>query len=369
MSRGVKVRRLSLGSVVIAGVGGAVGGGLGCGEPAVVEADDAFLARSERLTAGAGVLALQTYALDGRYAFTTVRTTTDEFLRTGQRLTLVVPAWWIWHQLHPDAQLAPDEVLKGLSLKATVGFYDGAQVLEEAGVGVARWIGEGYEMVAELEAFDVPERVDAMGATLSLLDPAAGATATVGAAPELVTFPAVFGGDEPNRTIFFDNLGGARRERVVEVGAPRKGAKVLLGFTDWRADQTVDRMRLDTQIGKGRFFGRFGVYIAPIFGKVRYEVTAGVGFDQGGFGPELPAVANDASRLTGLGRTTYELRVDLPEAADRMYVYFHVKAFVQADYTGVEVVEQWYAQGEELLRAERWDNPEGAGSNYTFEVR
>ena len=70
------------------------------------------------------------------------------------------------------------------------------------------------------------------------------------------------------------------------------------------------------------------------------------------------------------GRTAYETTLGL-EDVSTLSLYFHVKAFLQVDYTpyGTSVVSKLYTQGQSVLLKEAWDNANGVpGANYVLPV-
>jgi hypothetical protein len=167
------------------------------------------------------------------------------------------------------------------------------------------------------------------------------------------------------------------------------GSGVLtIAYTHFRADAVATVQSIayqDTIIGKARNYGRFGPVITDIVGKVVHEISAGVQFDDGaGWHPETVMLANARSRertevyptTTSLSwggvygsQTTYELATRVPDAATRASVYFHVKTYLVADYSGfMEVTEKKYTDGQRILLRESYDNPSGSGTNYDFAV-
>jgi hypothetical protein len=97
----------------------------------------------------------------------------------------------------------------------------------------------------------------------------------------------------------------------------------------------------------------------------------GVSVDGGQtFLPEQHLTANTSSRLVGAGRTDYEGAQALPAGATQLLVYGHVKATLVADYTQYSnVVTKMYADGQQVLLKDAYDNPNGAFTNYTFQLQ
>ena len=84
---------------------------------------------------------------------------------------------------------------------------------------------------------------------------------------------------------------------------------------------------------------------------------------------EQPLTANAKSRLLPpYGRVAYEGVLAVPNGAQKLEVYFHVKTFLVVDYDKFSNVgERRYAQGARLLVREKWDNEHGAyADNYDF---
>src|SRR5262249_36615906 len=140
-------------------------------------------------------------------------------------------------------------------------------------------------------------------------------------------------------------------------------------YTDWRADTLVDRSSINTQIGNAPGVGRFGNYTTPIFGTLVHEVTYGYAFDGGDWVDDQQLPANAASRLLNQGRTAFEANLDVPANKSKLSLYFHVRTYLIADYSQWgNVTDKWYQDQQKVLVRERWDNPNGAYSNYDFDL-
>lgn len=322
--------------------------------------------------AGAATLLLTNGGAD----ISLVQSTTDEFLRVGEAINVTLPAWYLWSLLYPtDALPSSVDRLKALVPALTLVALDkqlpiGAEVFPEATWNAA---ADPWSLQAATGALVLPERTDAIQFQLTITDAKnAAATVTLGAAQ--LPSAHVFGGELPAKTLLLDTLGAQKRQRVIE-GAPIvAGAPLLLGCTDWRADQIVDRLTLDTQIGVGQGMSRFGWYEYPIQGQLLYEVRHGVSFDDPpGFRPEELMPSNPTSALLPLGaygRVAYESTVPIPATATKMSLYLHVKAYLIADYSGVsDVIQQWYPQGQSILLRDSHDNPSGPFTNYDFTLK
>jgi hypothetical protein len=88
--------------------------------------------------------------------------------------------------------------------------------------------------------------------------------------------------------------------------------------------------------------------------------------------PEQALALTTTSRvLNQAGRTAYEANLWMPPYQSKIDLYFHVKAYLVADYTswGSAVKTRRYNQGDRVLLRERWDNLNGrANSNYEFPI-
>jgi hypothetical protein len=169
----------------------------------------------------------------------------------------------------------------------------------------------------------------------------------------------VFGGEMPNKTVLFDTA-LAFRERVIEGDEPVAGASILFAYSDWRADTLVDSSSIDRQIGTQLTSGRFGQMIVPVYGTIEHDVGFAVYFDDGqDWRPETLLTANKNSRVFDAGRTSFETNVAIPAKAERMALYIHVNTYLVANYPAVPNVTKWYADGERVLKAEKYDNPGG----------
>ena len=319
---------------------------------------------------------------------------TDEFVRPGQSLRVRVTQYYLWRYLHPDDYWGEDSRLDQLSVSVKVEhLFHGAPVGAPSVVAMT-----GFETPqpygskeAVLAPFTVQAGADSLRLTLVITD-AAAPTARVEVGYPVLPPVAIFGGDGANKTLLFDSTGnqpGATlRNRVLDGGNIVAGNVMSLGYTHFRADQIANVQGIafaETVIGKQRNYGRGGPVIIDIVGKVVHEITAGVQFDDGaGWRPETAMVANARSReraevfpapaspswggVFGL-QTTYELATRVPEAATRASLYFHVKTYLVADYSGAyDVTARNYKDGQRILLRETFDNPGGAGTNYELPV-
>ncbi|MBI5544045.1 MAG: hypothetical protein HY901_09170 [Deltaproteobacteria bacterium] len=309
------------------------------------------------------------YGVPGSYVLAQSSTNPDEFLRTTDLVDLRIPAWMLWETLHPSEPIPADARLQ--QLVAVVDYVNqGVQgPLAPASRAISRWEDTSFAMVAVISSVWIPTAEWALDLSLTITDLADPAVSVTIDASQIAD-TAVFGGDPMVRTILLDTQGSTKRERVIERGPILQGAQVRLAYSDWRLDLLVDKANLNTQIGTAMFHGRFGQYVAPIFGKLRYEVYAGISLDGGGtFNPEQELVAVSNGRILQSERTSYEGTVDLPAIANQLLFYGHVKAILVADYTPYSNVNQrWYSDGQESVIREAWDNPSGANTNYVFPV-
>jgi hypothetical protein len=300
--------------------------------------------------------------------FTLTNATLDEFVRVDQLLVLSVPAWIAWETLYPSDPMPSDDVRLGkLSFTARVAFLDVDHRLTTATVRSTKLVGSAYAAELQANELRIPAKTDTLRVTITFLD-GANAAAKAETAP---TDVPVFGGELPDKTLLFDNdSGGTKRTRVVDLGNLIARSTVTLGVSDWRADEIVDKLSLNTQIGTATFTGRFGAYEAPIYGSLSYEVYIGTSVDGGAtFAAEQRLAADTASRMLGPGRTAYVGSLALPATCTQLLAYLHVKAFLTADYSKYPSVKtKWYADGQVIQIKEAWDNPSGPSSNYQVPV-
>lgn len=317
---------------------------------------------------GSAELELQ-LGVPGQMNVALMNSTTDEFVRVGESLKLTMPAWLLWETLYPTEPVPDDARLKQLKATVKVSFIDKTKTLSSKSVSISTWSGSQYGLKALTTQFKIPTKTDTLKLSLTIKD-AANTSASVTLTQAQMGTVAVFGGDLPNKTLLFDNNNGTLRERVIDGDTLLKGSVASLGYSDWRADQIVDKTNLNLQIGQATFSGRFGPYTAPIYGTLSYEVSYGVSFDGGvTFAAEKALAASTASRTLGPGRTAYEGSEKLPAGATQMMMYAHVKAYLHADYSKYQnVTEKWYADNADVMIKEGYDNPSGAFSNYVFAI-
>ena len=291
-------------------------------------------------------------------------------MRTSEVLAVDVPAWLVWDELHPNDPMPDDARLSKLRGTLTVGYYDQGKKTSTNKLDISQWKSTIYGLTAATKTFKPPKSCDELRFSLTLKD-LGDPKATMTLDETKLAAVHVFGGDSPNKSLFFDNDSGKLRTRVVEGGDLHAGSSVLLGYADWRADQVVDKLQLNTQIGTAISNGRFGQVTIPIYGKLSFEVRYAVSFDKGAtFSGETPLPASTNSLLTGVGRTDYETTLAVPAAAPALWVYFHVKATLVADYSGYgNVTQKWYADGQSVVLKDVYDNPNGAYTNYEYLVR
>jgi hypothetical protein len=341
---------------------------LGCTVEADDEATDVGVSEETALSPGSARLELQ---FGGpQLAFALAASTTDEFVRVGEVLAIDVPAWLAWDELHPNDAMPDDARLSQLRGTLTVAYYDKGKKTSTAKLDVSQWKSSIYGLTAATKTFKPPKSCDELRFSFTLKD-LGDPKATLTLDESKLGTVHVFGGELPNKTLFFDNDSGKLRTRVVEGGDLHAGSSVLLGYSDWRADQLVDRLTLGTQIGTALVNGRFGQVTIPIYGKLQYEVRYAVSYDKGQtFSAEQVLPANGTSLLTGLGRTDYETTLAVPANTSSLWAYFHVKATLVADYGGYQnVTQKWYADGQNVVLKDVYDNPNGAYSNYELLVR
>jgi hypothetical protein len=369
----VKVRHVRAG---VAGASGLVliGNAAACvlntpddGARATSAADTIADPGSGTLTLGGAIL-----PASESYVFSLTQSTTDEFVRVGERLTIALPSYFVWTALHPsDGVPMPDAAHVGaLKVKVEVQFIGAGDVRGRATLA-GTWSGDNeWSMTSTTESFVIPSVVDTLAFDVTIDDPADGAHVEL-ASLDFASVP-VFGGELPLKHAIFDNSGSTLRQRIVEGGHLVAGASAMLTYSDWRADEIVDKMMIDRDIGTVQSYGRFGPIVVPIYGDLVYEISTAFTFDGIYFSGEIPLNATTRSRVVnGQGRTAYETTIYATQNATKLDLYFHVKAFLVVDYSkyGNSVVSRRYNQGDRILVRERWDNLNGqAFQNYELPV-
>jgi hypothetical protein len=369
--------------VVRAGVAGAsgwlaLGGAAGCSSPEGFEGNEHLASHTQALattpvSAGSARLELTNWwtAEGSSYALTLRDSTTDEFVRVGESLTVSLPGYLVWGLLNPASELPEISRFRRISAKVTAVYTDvrSGKVTTET-VAATEWRGENYwDAYLDTEAFTVAKRTDSLAFDIELTDlgPEAGSTpVTATISREQFQKVVVFGGDLPNKTVLLDTEGSTKRTRILEGDALGAGGNATIAYTDWRADTIIDASSIDKQIGTVKSYGRFGPYIMPIYGEIEYEITAGYAFDDGSWSEDALALVT-ASALVGPYRKDYEARLALPSSARSMSLYFHVKAFLKIDYSRWPGAERWYEEGRRAV-ADRYDNPQGAFTNYELPI-
>ena len=303
----------------------------------------------------------------GYYELQVVDSTTDEFVRVGETLRVTIPAWMLWEAAHPNESMPADALLKKLTAKVKVAFLDRGHVLRTDTLTLESWAGTQYSLEGQSTDFVIPPKTDALAFSVVVRDASNPSVEATISQSELHSV-WVFGGELPDKTLLFDNNAGALRERVIESGTIVKGAKVLFGYTDWRADQMVDKAKLNTQIGVATMSGRGGNYSAPIYGQLVYQLLYGASFDGGvTFQAEVELAGNTTSKILGGNRTDYEAPLVIPPGASQLQLYVHIKATLIADYSSyVNITEKWYSDNQHILIKEVWDNPNGPSTNYVI---
>jgi hypothetical protein len=339
-----------------------------CATPASedVGADDSTLTVVDP---GTGVFELGwAYGTPTGYAFT-AKGSRDEYVRALQKMTFSIPAWFLWSQLHPSHSTPDAERLKELSAKVTITFYRDGGSYRETTVTTNGWEGGDhvYGVRATTSQFVVDRRAQSMRFSIEITDHGTSPPMTKVLDDGSFFEQPVIGGTLPQKTLLFDTVGSSLRSRVLEGGQPVQDADLSIAYTDWRAATLVDASMIDRQIGTATSYGRFGAFELPIYGDLEYEVSYGVAVD-GVWQDEQPLVANAHSRLLPQNRTAYEGRIFVPQGAQSLQLYFHVKAFLKVDYSKHQNVRsRRYAEGARLLVSERWDNENGAThDNYDF---
>ncbi len=377
----VKIQRVGKGIATASSLVVAVGNGaasMGCTMDAgdAGDAGDELVAEAESaMVAGSGTFDLGGWP--GYLSMTLGQSSTDEFVRAGETLNFRLPAWLLWETIYPNDPVpdgttqAGQDRLQQLSATVSVRCYDQQTLTSTLSAVSNGWVlVSPGDLRATTVSVVVPADTDALGIVIDVSDAAnPGASGQITEAELGST--AVFGGELPAKSILFDTYNSQYQNRTLEGDDPVAGAQITLGYTDWRADQLVDRSTINTQIGEAQGWGRFGAYTTPIYGQVVHVVDYGVYFDDGGgWRSEQQLPENGASRFLSEGRKAYEKSFTVPENANHMSLYFHVKTYVVADYSSYQnVTNKWYGDGEWVQMREAWDNPYGAYTNFEFNVQ
>ena len=295
--------------------------------------------------------------------------TPDEFVHTGEQLDIRLAASTLWYRVHPTAPF-PTEVerVRALHAEFRIIFQKSGVTVQEIRLSSGAWTGpDVWSLSASTPVFFVPTTgVDEIAFEVTLVD-AAEDGATVHYAADDFPSVQVFGGELPQKHLLFDNLGSSLRSRIIERGNLFRNNVLALSYTDWRANTIVDSFSIDRQIGTAIGYGRFGQFEMPIYGDIAYEIFYGAGHD-GAFAAEQRLAANGNSRVLpyGQGRTAYEGNVYA--YGDTLNLYFHIKAYLIADYSKyTNVTSRRYVDGERVFLRERWDNRDGQPhKNYDF---
>jgi hypothetical protein len=313
---------------------------------------------------GEGMLSIEyVYAPSGsQKLFFVTGGSSDEFVRTGEKLTATIAGWMIGSLIQTDSGAVTPETVSGAKVQLAVTWMKGPAVLSTQAVKVASWKGDptfGWPD-AITDAFVVPAGATGMRAAIEATSPDGTKSArdAIGETP-------VFGGALPTKHLFYDlDTTGAARSRMIERGAPIAGAELVVAYAEPRADRLVDSGSIDRRIGRVKTYNpRFGTTEGDIFGQLVHVIS--VGWDVGNGYQEQALVASPSSYVHG--GVSQETRLAIPAKATKLSMYFHVKTYVVASYpTYGEVTERKFADNQWVLVREKWDNPGGAGTNFAF---
>lgn len=370
----VTIRRLRTGLTGVSGLAllGGTGTELGCSAPSGEAVGTAATADTSPIAPGSGTLSLSGGWGGPTTSFSfTAEGSTDEFVRVGETMAINLPAWDLWHPVSTDPNVFPTtQYLQQLQATVTVQFIRSGEVIGTASVHVESWTGESnYDLVAQTGTFVIPQACDTLAFDVIIVDPGNDDHRVELASLDFTPVP-VFGAEYPLKHAIFDNYYSALRQRIIEGGALVGGSEVVITYSDWRADEIVNKTGLNLEIGTAQSYGRFGPITVPIFGQLVYEISAGESFDGAHFG-EVALPATTSSRvLDAPGRTAYESTLYVQQGASQMDLYFHVKAYLVANYApyGSSVTNRLYLDGQRVLLAEKYDNPNGSFTNYVLPV-
>lgn len=349
----------------------ALSGGLAaCAVEPVEETESAETAESGLTVRnpGTGVFELTwAYGTTTGYTFS-ANNSVDEYVRVGESMKFSVPAYFLWQRLYPNDAMPTDEArLDQLAAKVKVVFVKANGMSTSRVLAAKSWEGaQSWDRRTTTASFNVPKGTVGVRFEMAISDAAdATKTATLGQG-DFLEVPVV-GGRLPDKTLLFDTDYGRLRQRVLEGGNPVSGAKLSLGYTDWRAASLVDASKIDKQIGTAKAYGRFGSFEMPVMGELEYEITCEAAVD-GKWQDAQALAANAASRLLPAGRTAYEGSLAVAKGAKAIELVFRVKAYLKVDYSKVSnLTWRKYQDGERILVADRWDNENGAAfDNFDF---
>jgi len=319
---------------------------------------------------GTGVFELGwAYGTSSGYAFT-AKSSTDEYVRVQQKMSFTIPVYFLWQQLHPSERMPTNlDRLKKLSAKVVVSYLKNGASYAGTTLSTNDWLGDqSGNLRATTPTFLVDKKAHAMRFAVEIRDTGVPGEPLTKSFDENAFFTqAVIGGSVPDKTLLFDTNGATMRARILEGGRPVQGAELAVAYTDWRASTLVEASTIDREIGTQQSFGRFGPSEIPIYGEVTHEVYYRLAID-GVWQDEKPLVANGKSRLLPANRIAYEGNVAIPEDAQTVDIYFHVKSFLKADYSPYSNIRtKRYADGARVLMREKFDNKDNdQGKNYDF---
>lgn len=295
--------------------------------------------------------------------FAVAEGTSDEFVRVGQKLTLDIPGWAILPLVQNDAgTINSDTLAENAIVTLEITWVHLGRTLSTQTVKTASWKPNatyGWPD-AITEQFVVPKGATGMRAVI-----VAKSTDGTKSGKDVVAELPVFGGELPNKHVFFDLADdGTARNRVLERGAPVAGSELVVAYSEGRADRLVDASSIDRRVGRVKTYNpRFGTYEGDVFGEIVHVISVGYDF---GKGFETQDLVKSPTSYVRYGNSQ-ETRVHVPDGATKVSMYFHVKTYLVAKYpTYGEVTERKYQEGEWILVREKWDNPSGAGTNFAF---
>jgi len=376
----VKVRKIG---VAVAGATSMLALGqstMGCAFDATPESGDGEEPTGQARQAiepGSATLMVQVQSWgDQEIGLTVQNATTDEFVRVGESLSVDVRASDFWWLAHPSGSTGYDDIdrLEKLNVQVTAYFYHNGTLGSSETVSLASWSDatSAWELIGTTDSFVVPDGTDVIQFSYQVTD-AGDASVNLEIPREQASRVVVFG-DRPEKHIVFDNDFSELRERVIEGGDLPRGRDVMVGYSDHRADTVANASALNTEIGTQKNHGRFGPDIIPIHGKLAHEVTLGMQVD-GVWGQEAPMVQRLDSAMVSRSqpwsrRFAFERRVSVPAVASQIAMFFHIKTYLEVDYSRYpNAVDRYYDDGDRILVSEVWDNNGGSGNDYHFDTQ
>src|SRR4051812_46639900 len=172
----VRVQRVGTQIAVMSGMAAATMTATGCADTDVelpIETDD--LQMEKPLFTGGDV----TFDISGwpgagqSIDFVISKSTTDEFLRVGQKLSFDIPALTLWDWLHPGTPTPTVEQLQGLEATITMTAVDKGKPFSTFEVKTVSWKGtDAFTLRAVTSLATMPAKADELRFSMTITDKA-----------------------------------------------------------------------------------------------------------------------------------------------------------------------------------------------------